>query len=761
MTSLKINSIDKIENFYSFKSFVSPSGLQSFANRNLFYGWNGTGKTTLSQFFAELSKNDNALKYPSTKIQVSLSDGSQIKNLGTNPLSNIKAFNQFFVEENCKIQNDRNIAPRIFLGKDVGDTLTKIADKEKEITTEKGLQKDIDYNNKNNAFDEFKSSGAGKVKTEFTIPTYGPTHLVRDIDAAAVSTITSDDEYLSKKKSISEEGKSLLAQGAQITELPTLSIDDLPALSQEPITLTTIKELEENEILKKWVDEGYRYYTDNNLNACQFCGATLQQARIDELQGYFNDANTKLQSRLNDIAIQLNIPLQNLPDRSLLFSSIVSKFDQAKEALDKATTDYNTKKDEIVTKINNKKKNPDKSDNDVCVSTGMLSALLISRQNLQNAIVGIKTTLEEHDTIVNNFKTEKDEAFNQCKRYFIEKHVLAEYSTKKTDLETSKFAHDAKQIVIDRLQEEKQGLDNSISSNNPTIINEFIEKLIGNQNFKLEETADKKGYLLSRSIDNKYERAEKVSEGEQTIIAFAYFLGTLHESGVNIADTIIVIDDPVSSLDSNFIHNIVDIIDNEIIKKNPAQLFVLTHNFYFFKLMSRAMGGLKPENIYRVDKDDSGSYIRNAERSLAVHKNEYLFLADYLKENHTATKQKTPSDDDLVHGTNIINSIRRFLEVFLSFKYPRIKNEDGKDIPKGDGFTKHMEEFYKHHPTYASAKRICGLANRYSHETMTSVEADPWISGIVDIKSLLEEFMLFVKHMDEPHYKSLFDISEP
>ncbi|MEK6746149.1 MAG: AAA family ATPase [Pseudomonadota bacterium] len=52
-----ISAFDKIKGLGVFPNFVWPSGLEHFKTFNLFYGWNGCGKTTLSRLLRYLEDN--------------------------------------------------------------------------------------------------------------------------------------------------------------------------------------------------------------------------------------------------------------------------------------------------------------------------------------------------------------------------------------------------------------------------------------------------------------------------------------------------------------------------------------------------------------------------------------------------------------------------------------------------------------------------------------------------------------------------------
>ena len=56
---IMIKSIESIKNCRSFYDFQrDENSLQEFAKTNIIYGWNGTGKTTISDIFASIEKKD-------------------------------------------------------------------------------------------------------------------------------------------------------------------------------------------------------------------------------------------------------------------------------------------------------------------------------------------------------------------------------------------------------------------------------------------------------------------------------------------------------------------------------------------------------------------------------------------------------------------------------------------------------------------------------------------------------------------------------
>jgi wobble nucleotide-excising tRNase len=82
---MKISRVSKIKGQRIFRDFTWPSDLPSFAQYNVIYGWNGTGKTTLSSIFANLQDNRAIVE---GEVEFELDNGDKL--LGSSlPAANI------------------------------------------------------------------------------------------------------------------------------------------------------------------------------------------------------------------------------------------------------------------------------------------------------------------------------------------------------------------------------------------------------------------------------------------------------------------------------------------------------------------------------------------------------------------------------------------------------------------------------------------------------------------------------------------------
>lgn len=84
-----------------------------------------------------------------------------------------------------------------------------------------------------------------------------------------------------------------------------------------------------------------------------------------------------------------------------------------------------------------------------------------------------------------------------------------------------------------------------------------------------------------------------LSDGEKTIISFCYYLANIHtiiQSEQDYENIILIIDDPISSMDVDYIYQLVSIIknyadDNKLIKFE--KYIILTHNLDFYNMLFR------------------------------------------------------------------------------------------------------------------------------------------------------------------------------
>lgn len=125
--------------------------------------------------------------------------------------------------------------------------------------------------------------------------------------------------------------------------------------------------------------------------------------------------------------------------------------------------------------------------------------------------------------------------------------------------------------------------------------------------------------------------AENLSEGERNFIAFLYFYHRVRGSmsSEELKEKIVVIDDPVSSMDSTalflvsaIVREMINVCRNNTEYLNPQvsgdyikQLFILTHNVYFHREVTyQQVGYYNCASLYIIRKNDNVSTIKLCKR---------------------------------------------------------------------------------------------------------------------------------------------------
>lgn len=212
----------------------------------------------------------------------------------------------------------------------------------------------------------------------------------------------------------------------------------------------------------------------------------------------------------------------------------------------------------------------------------------------------------------------------------------------------------------------------------------------GHAHLRVGVSSDGKGYIVTRGGDI----AERLSEGERNAIAFTYFLRSLEASGVDPTQSVVVIDDPVTSLDKEALFAAFALAEART--EGFAQTVVLTHDYEYFRLQlmenaskwhssqkrlqeNNPAEKLMPEvslleirAIAPAGQNERHGEVRQMPRSLIQHPSEYHFLFLHVAEAVLGTSGE--------YLPLVGNAGRRLLEGFLSFRAPsKIKFQEKVD----------------------------------------------------------------------------------
>lgn len=260
-------------------------------------------------------------------------------------------------------------------------------------------------------------------------------------------------------------------------------------------------------------------------------------------------------------------------------------------------------------------------------------------------------------------------------------------------------------------------------------LSEKLASFLGRDDLKFE--AEGEGYRIMR-----FGRAAKrLSEGEKTAITFLYFVVSLDDQDFELEDGIVVIDDPISSLDSSSVYQAFSYLKNAV--KDAKQIFLLTHNFEFLKLLLDWLGygSQKEKSYWMLHCTSTGGTQREAElkpldKILLENKNEFTYLFKILSE--------FKSDGTVANAYPIPNIARKILESFL------------EQHSTGRSFHKKLENL-KFDETKKAA--LYKYTNDLSHPTLSGL--DPALIGETqtNVKHLLE----MIEEIAPVHFRALTD----
>lgn len=279
-------------------------------------------------------------------------------------------------------------------------------------------------------------------------------------------------------------------------------------------------------------------------------------------------------------------------------------------------------------------------------------------------------------------------------------------------------------------------VDQSVDS-----INKWL-RILGLKGFELmKEEGDVPRYRLHRP-EQKAGVFKTLSEGEKTLISFLYFLEVCNgelsaTAGRLINERVIVIDDPISSLSHNYVYDIASLIKRQVLSPRTRfkQVILLTHNLFFFhelvKLLNEGGGrskgnASKQESqvaLFRITKSDYSNVVAMQSKDI---QNDYQSFWQAIKD---ALSGRTSA-------TVIPNMMRNILEYYFTF------------VHRQDLLSKALEDLSDEHPQFRALYRY---VNRESHSDAVNITDFGEIDPAVYVERFKEVFIRteFQEHYDK------------
>lgn len=658
---------------------VQISGLKKV---NFFFGFNGSGKSTIAKYLNNLSL-ESSLRSPE------FIECTQVGYVETN--HQLLIFDENFTEINF---NRNPVLKGVFSLNQANDIIDRqiateegfITEFEKSIIKKKQIKESIDLNKRQNqnALLDF----CWAQRNAFT--TFSKINLIH---------AGSKPNHLHEIKGYLQNPISGVLTATELANrYQTLYEKELRSVSQniDPIIYKRIRHIERNldkilqEIIvgnedvdiaalilkinaRSWVEEGVKFIDQTN-GVCPFCQQnTMDEYLRDQFHNYFDLAYKEKIRKIVTLQEQYKenysaflskiLDIQNEFNPSNLVSNIylsVNRYFEANYAII-ASKIENPNERKRIHFLNNQKAD--------------LSDLIKSIKNNNNDFLEINNNRNIFITEVWRYMA------SNCQ---IKIKEIKERETKYQRITT--LADDLIGFYDLKILSSKQEIESlrgqTVNTKDAVDNINLILKNTGFDGFEIAErniVNNISQYFLKRHNTTSGNPIFKtLSEGEKNFISFLYFfqlcIGTDDLLTNGIKKKIIVIDDPVSSLDSQALFVVSTLIHNLILRKgdstkpdrkffkneNIAQVFILTHNLYFYKEVSFDKRPICTDYWhYRIIKIHNKTHV-SGDYNKTIY-DDYSLLWNTMKE----IKANMPGNSNL--NIVIANSMRRIIESYVNF----------------------------------------------------------------------------------------------
>lgn len=661
---------------------------------NFFYGSNGSGKTTISRVLNQ--KED----YPESTITWENKESGNIivynldfvkKNFSTSTIPGIYTMGEESIETEKQIEELRE------------KYREKIAEKQKILNDipEEKIQEY--FFNKENAcrrhYEEvcwkLKESVKGTELEEF-IAGYKSSKF-KLFSKLLDDSLSNHGDIWTKEQLISYMKQMKQAEVSKVSLIIPVQVNGLQVIEKSTIfnesvvgkSNSTIGTLIEKIGNGQWVLKG-KEFIEKSKGKCPFCQQELPDGFSKALEDYFDHTYTEkvgLIAQYADMYAEKTKELLTQIDNLISLPEPQNKYINT-EDIKKIQTEIASLFDDNQNKISEKVQTPG---NVIALQSSKSLIRKINKliEETNERIVKYNDSIDKPQKVdnidsifwryaasqfekdINNYNKEIAKLNDNCKKL--------QNQVKKLNSELSEITLKGKELQKHRV------------SIRPTVdkINQVL-KSFGFTNFSMQVTSedDETHYQIVRA-DGTLAK-ETLSEGEANFITFLYFYfsldGTMSTAGT-LGEKVIVIDDPVSSLDSNVLYIVSTLVKgickDKILQQDSGftQLLLFTHNVYFYhELTANPLKNWRGKiSYYIIRKINNISSIEHFGHSPI--KTTYQMMWELVK--------KASDDISRVDRIALLNVMRRILEYYFKTLGNLVNNDVYDKINGEDRFICH------------------------------------------------------------------------
>lgn len=339
MVNRKIKRISHIKNFGIFRNY-KDTNVKPFGKYNVIFGWNYSGKTTLSRVFQSLQDGKLHSDLANGEFKMELADGSIVdqNNLQDHRL-NVRVFNSDYVKRNLKWEESPNsLTPIFVVGEpniEVQERLRQLEKKHGELAEEKGRLNEQSSEVKGK-LEKDMTNEAGRITKElFLGRNFNRTHLEKLLENPEISSWILGEEEFEKCRIMAMPGQ----EKTDVHYSNTVTVDESvfaktkEVLSRTVLPSITLERLRDDATLERWVRGGLEL--NRSRDECGFCGQPLTGSILADLDAHFSKDYEGFMSQINAHLMYLKDTKTNLtlPARENLYLDLQSHYSDLCHAL--------------------------------------------------------------------------------------------------------------------------------------------------------------------------------------------------------------------------------------------------------------------------------------------------------------------------------------------------------------------------------------------------------------------------------------------
>lgn len=710
--------ITKLNSFThkSFKDYTNPNDLL-FRTKNILFGYNGKGKSSISKGI-----NDEFLKDSSKNIK------------------NFRLFDRDYISNSLLLENSEGKIKGVeaSFGKGGVDIENKIKELEKLIIKEDEIGE----------FDIYITKLRKEIRAEIDKihdRRKGEANIQRKSNSESVERVIElyKKDYQDAKKIVADDDKLIKINGDNTIEKQIAQNENLKLLNLFNIQTTLIEEVKviftykfgeefsipEYEVVQ-WIETGLKLHREGDN--CKFCEGNLDfldvKAKIAEFKENKRHKATEKLKQFRELLQSILEGIKAIEKESKTYITNIGN------NIEQHFTAISTKKNTIENLTNSCQSKINNIENQENFDFELLVETLKELEESISTISKIKNEqlLELRNKLINLTTLVKGSIGLEILQSATIKDKLKEVNEKEFDLKEKRDNNKKKQQEIQSLKQKK-----SLTKDFADFVSQILNDI--NISLKVDLDTDNKNYIIKSTNENATLTIKHISEGEKNLLALLFFYYELFadnkQQNVKPEIELIIVDDPISSMDDSNKFYILELMKN-LVEVLNVQIFILTHSWDDYCNLSYGKENNTDFATFELRKKNGVSELAKLSSKEKPYK--YLFKEIFTFSQKSEEELKT--ECQIYHYPNVM---RRIFEEWYGFKV-------GRDL----NFTSNLQKQVESHFAITSNNEkiklglLIKVCNILSHSINGSMNPH-------EIHQSAKYLMRLIKDKDKLHFDNM------